>query len=444
MSNLRIVIGLTLLFTLVPFINGKCLKLQDTPLDEGEYKNVPIGEAFDLSNTDFYSTLTQGNTIIDKEQAKECFRLTEVTNGKAFLETSNTLESVYRSVSKEADLSSEFTYYITLKSSLQSISSSINWRNSQAKTSQVDYSHQVKTLSSEMACIREHFTESFKKDLETLDVDIQNPAVESSWQNYESFIKQYGSHIMSSIFYGARLQYFTATKSTEEISDEMLAARACAEVEGIKADNNFKIQGCASYSEEIRQKSQSISMQLKKFIRGGEKELRNQLLIAQALDPNVIKSFIDSADRYPQPIQYSLEPIWDLLPNDMAQQKANLYAYYTGYVQTGCIQKLAGDGSALKEFRKNPSDPKSFQCVIRSEGCHSGNDCNYNWGLAGCQCGGVTCVYHENGEPMVRNDPFGDLDDDMNRHCEYSTFSCDCYNNRPDYIVQWPTAPKAM
>lgn len=444
----------------LPLVYGKCTGRDDSyeqmlqEQDDGpvatktidDYKIFAIGEAFNLGNTDFYSTLTQGKAIIDRDSAKECFRFSDATDSSSSVETSTDLSNVYRSVSKEADLSADFTYYVSLKSSLQAISSSMKWERSKAKTSNVDYSSQVSILSLEAGCIRKYFTESFKADLETLDVKIERPELESSWRNYEAFVKRYGSHMMSRISFGARFQYFTATQSTESLSDNMMGARACADVEGTTpGDSPFKVQGCSAYTKEQREESQSYHMQLKKFIRGGDKKLRNQLLLAQTLDPDVIEAFINTANESPQGIRYAFEAIWDLLPNEMSQQKANFYAYYTGYVQTGCTQLLGSSPNfVIRQFRHDPQDASSFQCVTSSRGCHHNNDCSYSYGLAGCQCGGSTCVEYDGyGVPFIKTEPSGGIWDAVSEKCKYYFLQgCYCENNNPPFVLNWPTAPR--
>lgn len=409
-----------------------------------DYRDYPIGEAFDIPNTNFYSSLTQGNKIIKKQQAQGCFRITKTKHSQATLKISSDLESVYKSVSKEADLSADFTYFVTVKTSLRAISSSIKWTNSTAKSSQVDYSSQTSVISLDLSCIRKHLSHSFRKDLKTLDVKISKPELESSWKNYESFVKRYGTHVMSRIYFGARLQYFVATQSSSSISDEMMAARACVEVEGQFLRSPFKVHGCESYNSTKRQESSLYSMQLQKFIRGGDNNLRQQLLLADTMEPSMIENFINTAGQYPEPIRYAFNAIWDLFPNEMLQQKNNFYAYYTGYVQTGCTQLLGPSNYILRQFRHDPLDESSYQCVTRSRGCHQEDDCHYSWGQTGCLCGGPTCVeYATKGDPYIKDLPAGSIWDPVSAHCQYYVGTgCSCENRQAQFITKWPTKPK--
>ena len=408
-----------------------------------DYKLFPISEAFDLQTTDFYSSLTQGNAIIDKESAEECFRLADTPFSKAGLEISSDKRTTYQSVAKEVGLSTEFIYYVTLKASLQAISSSIEWKESTVKTSNIDYSSHVSTISLESACIRKHFTNSFIHELSNLESNINNPKAPSSWKSYENFIKRYGSHIISKITFGARLQYFTATQESHQFSDDAMGARACADVEGtISKEAPFKVQGCSSYSTNERKTAQQYNMQVKRFIRGGAKELRNKLLVSSKLDPKLVEEFINTAENTPQPIQYTFIPIWDLFPSDMHQQKANLFAYYTGYIQHHC-DYIDHNGYTIQEFRKDPNDPSSFQCVVRSHGCHSDDDCHYSYGQAGCQCGGPTCVeYYSSGRPYIKNEPSGSIWDPVNQKCKYRFLAgCYCENDMKNFVPRWPVGP---
>lgn len=408
-----------------------------------DYKLFPISEAFDLQTTDFYSSLTQGNAIIDKESAEECFRLADTPFSKAGLEISSDKRSTYQSVAKEVGLSTEFTYYVTLKASLQAISSSIEWKESTVKTSNIDYSSHVSTISLESACIRKHFTNSFIRELSNLESNINNPKARSSWKSYENFIKRYGSHIISKITFGARLQYFTATQESQHFSDDVMGARACADVEGtISEEAPFKVQGCSSYSTNERKTAQQYNMQVRRFIRGGTKELRNKLLVSSKLDPKLVEEFINTAENTPQPIQYTFIPIWDLFPSDMHQQKANLFAYYTGYIQHHC-DYIIDNGYIIQEFRKDPSDYNSFQCVVQSQGCHSDDDCHYSYGKAGCQCGGPTCVeYYSSGRPYIKNEPSGSIWDPVSQKCKYRFLvGCYCENDMKTFVPRWPVGP---
>lgn len=240
--------------------------------------------------------------------------------------------------------------------------------------------------------------EQFKKDFAELPVVVTDPHVATSWEPYRTFINRYGSHVMTAVYIGSRLQQWSLAKSSSNYNYSNFAARACAQVEG-PSGSGYSAQGCAGYTQEQKQKSLSFDMQTKLYVLGGTQETRAQLLNHRT--PELLEKFVQEADIADQPIRRGFKPIAEIMSyasgikgyKNIAQ---NMDAYYRGFYGFGCLPSVAPHTEVYLQKFVNVSSGglPSFACQIAAEGCHAEKtDCHIGGAIASeCYCYGPSCI----------------------------------------------------
>lgn len=195
------------------------------------------------------------------------------------------------------------------------------------------------------------FTQNFLADLSYLPADIANPSTTSSWSEYEWFLNKYGSHIVSKVYLGARLEHFATAESSSSYDESDFKARLCLDVEGLTPGKVFTVNGCNSFSKERREEAKQYNMRTVTHIRGGDPLIRSKL--HTNLDPTTVEELIESASSFPNPIKYEFMPIWKVLqslggPDEETYYKAlNLHAYYSGFRGFQCEERKSPSGKFI-------------------------------------------------------------------------------------------------
>ena len=63
--------------------------------------------------------------------------------------------------------------------------------------------------------------------LENLPLKIEKAWFHNSWKEYRTFLKKYGSHVITSVKHGSRFQQMVFAKSSESYSERDFQVRAC-------------------------------------------------------------------------------------------------------------------------------------------------------------------------------------------------------------------------
>ena len=392
-----------------------------------------IGNTFYLPHINLLETITGGQNIFNSTQLQKCVVQTSIQDDHNVLEWYKDNKVLYRAVADEAGLSGSYGGSFTLKTSLNSVYSTASWKMTEVKSSSLDYGSYKEIIEINKVCAfnQTMLTGNFFADLVSLPTMINNPSDANQWEQYDLFVKKYGSHVLSKVHLGARLQHFATTESSSSYNESAFMARLCLDVEGTVPGQTFSVTGCSAFSKEDRQSSEEYNMNLASFIRGGDPNIRAKLQVS--LDPTTIEQFIASAQNITNPIQYGFTPLWEVVSqldvpkSDMYYRALNMMAYYSGFMEYGCHKRFTAGGYTLQQLIELPQDRGHFQCQFAKEGCHSDSDCHIG-DVTVCYCYGDTCIKNDQyGRPQSQTSKTGSYDDGVNESCHYKVgVHCGC------------------
>lgn len=179
----------------------------------------------------------------------------------------------------------------------------------------------------------------FVNDLERLPVKIEKPWETNSWQPYRNFLREYGSHVVTSVTLGTSINQMTFTESSKSYSQRDFQVKSCAEFAGPISFGKLDVFACADVSKEELSNVSKMSTSDRLIIRGGTAETCNKLLNERSKD--LIEQFMNEASDSASSIQHTFRAIWDIVqsifevgsPNHIRAIK--LEQYYQGFLNYG-------------------------------------------------------------------------------------------------------------
>ncbi|XP_072037351.1 DELTA-alicitoxin-Pse2b-like [Amphiura filiformis] len=292
--------------------------------------------------------------------------------------------------------------------------------------------------------------EDLLSSFEKLPFSIKKPESLSGWKEYDNFLHQYGSHVVTSASYGSALYQHAFDRSSKLHTKQDFAIEVCAALSppGTIA---AKVSVCSGVT--IDQTLNTTSREIKKqFVaRGGSMKTRQQLYQDPTSDETRAK-FLGEAEESDEPISYAFMPIWGLLSLKYAETEhyprlVNLRSYYQGYLSYPCYggmsKSITDPIFVVRGSLKNPV----FKCVIPHRGCETDSDCKVyprTWPLSDdCFCKNNHCVKIEERKWItgeIRKIAFKDSESwgKWRGNCEIvNDNQCICTTQKNKGIVVW-------
>ena len=417
-----------------------------------------IGEAFYLPDSDLLGTFTEGASIF-QEIPKECIKYhnqSKTRNDRSFYEN---VESFYKSVAVSASISPDvtgpFTMGVTLSSASKSMSSgSVNVTGTSINLHTLKDYYRI----SKDCLNKEKFSKEFEEDFERLPTTIEDPSERSDWGDYNTFLKKYGSHILTAVHRGSRMVQWTFAKESKKYSEKDLALASCIKIANVPAQAALlSMNACGNYSKEDIQRGSEMSTSNKLTLLGGTIETRSKL--QQTRTPELIVQFMREAETHPSPAIYKFTSIWNVLKRRYIGQRQeplvralNLQAYYEGMLDFGCTRQVRGK-VVLRQFvlTSAPTSQPHYECRVPPPGCQTDSDCHYQW--VRCYCYGASCVdsrelYDSSSkikeERFIRKSKSGSFyKEGINNSCYHTLEGCKCNTNwEESWKTIWPADQK--
>ena len=418
-----------------------------------------LGNAFYLPGFNVLSHFTGGSVILEERRLNRCAVFSEVAQATRDFNFRHDTASTMSSMSTEANVSGSYDQLdLTLDATVKTATGydATTTTDIQALTLDVTFQRGVLDFIQDGDCwSADNLTTEFVDAFKALP-NVKSPHLAASWAPYVAFLRAWGSHIMVQQTLGSRFQQWESTRAASKVSQKTLAAKACANVEGVTAtDGGWSVKGCAAYSDDERRSSLSVSTNQAQNILGGTVETRQALL--KDVSKDSLDAFIDSADEADEAILHKWTPVWVLLAKvygsvcsasdksgcaDM-QRALNLEAAYEGWLAVGCPQVVARKQS-IQYMRVASTAPdtglQTYGCWAKKEGCIADADCS-NGGAIGtvCYCYGGGCVEKDKAQPInnpkaptgyrnkIRSDQSGSQASGVNQSCWYPFLaSCRC------------------
>lgn len=310
------------------------------------------------------------------------------------------------------------------------------------------------TFENNDVCRKDNLHPDFLRDFSRLPVHIKNPEDTSSWQEFYAFLNKWGSHVMTQITFGSRLEHWESHLDEGKLDLASLEAKACLAIEGPEPiADSLTTSLCSKYNKTKREEASKIATNDHTIIIGGTEETRNALTL-EGMSKENIKKFIESSPESNQAIGYNFTPIWEIYQQvsigkgcmddldkglkvskncDDLQRCLNLEAAYAFDI-VNCKQLKTTNDVVYQKFEATDieSPIKTYKCSVAKEGCsHTSTDCHYK--LGGCKAYGPSAFekgdeYGSSGlfRTKVRGLPEGGARDGINNSCNFNGIRCKC------------------
>ena len=379
-----------------------------------------LGAGFDLRKKNINEPLQflSGKRIFENTNIKDnkCFQFSRYQSDKPSMSYTKDTQELMHSIATANSLSASAPIEIatfSLSADVATKSDTKTQKNIQtAMLSLIDGYGSVSFLE-DTDCRSNNLTSEFKDDLQSLsNFSVTNPGERGSWTNYFAFFDKWGTHVMTQIVFGSKLQYWESIINNTEDSQNILQIKACLKAQ--QDMSNISAGVCSGYDESDIKKANRTSTNSNADILGGGDEIRRKIsnlyLNGQNASPEDITDFLKSSHESNQAIGYIFTPIWKLILQMSIGYCIDDYMKNIGEKSTQCkimqmannleaafafdtvnCQKLTSsiDNKIYQEFREFKTDNpiKEYQCFAAKTGCTSGSkDCHYNWGFTNPGC----------------------------------------------------------
>ncbi|KAJ7383082.1 hypothetical protein OS493_030969 [Desmophyllum pertusum] len=377
-------------------------------------ETVELGKAVNLRGVNLLDDFQQRERAIFESLPSKCF-LSETKNiqsSRKFFEYYANSKSFYKSLGTQSGLSVSLQSSYTLSATLNVATKSTSSKESKVSGMSLNIVASTKKILVRKGCLLGDessvtLKEEFVRKLEQLPVTIKKPWLENAWQAYRTFIRNYGSHVVTSVTRGTSFKLMTFAASSKSYSER-----------------DFQ----CSFEEEIRKPVTSCYT----------RNTRSNELISQLMN---------EATDYAASIEHTFTAIWDILrsrydvgsPNHV--RAINLENYFIGYLSYGCRLVESG-GIKLQKFDRTEGSTENsprFECSLAKEGCHGEDDCHYK-GYPGiwCSCRGSSCVRYKSvdqGGVRKQTAYANNKEDWAWQGCDWYLAGswCSCYNKNRDW-----------
>ena len=357
----------------------------------------PLGQGIFIPETNILGRFTGGIPIY-KNLSSSCFQTAPApcsSKGHAFYENT---KSFYHSVSTKTDLAISFEADFSLGFTLDVTTQSIAGNSRTVSGSSLNIFAETKETSIEECLATSQLNDQLVTDFKNLAATIDKPWNDESWQDYDVFLRQYGSHVIEAVTYGSSVRQYAFADIKKQYTEKNFNVRTCVDLFGILVLKIINITACSGITQEDIDVVEQMAMSDQLYVRGGTTDTRNKLI--EDPTPELIDQFLNEANYTNDPVRYHFRPIWEILEEQFKAtpyiaQAENLKYYYMGFLNFHCPYQKDGD-QVLQVFNVSEdtsSGVPGFACSLAPEGCHSDHDCHYEIGVY-CGCSGASCVQY--------------------------------------------------
>lgn len=418
-----------------------------------------LGKVINLGKTNLLEDFKEKETSIFEAFPSECFRKEKLNITRSLFEYYKSTKAFYSKLATQAGLDASLQSAYSLSATLDSVTESTS--SSESKVSGISLI--VEALTEKIHLNKDCLTDessklkqSFMDKLERLPLKIDEPWERNSWRPYKNFLDDYGSHIVTSVKRGVRIEQTSFSRSSKSYSERDFQVKSCVSFAGPTSVGKVGVSACANISKSESSKASDMSTTNKLLIRGGSRETRSQLLHDRS--KGVIQQLMNEAADTHSSVQHTFRAIWKVLqsrfpgsPNYV--RGLNLQYYYLGFLNYGCRYVKGGEGNNKVQIQKFDYTERSsdkypeFECSLAKEGCHSNEDCHYKpiW----CSCRGPTCVHYKTEEldtGASKESAYANTGEDWGwKGCDWKIAGswCACYNEHRDWRkVVWSLPSK--
>eukprot|EP00884_Botryococcus_braunii_P003110 jgi/Botrbrau1/127/Bobra.0022s0113.1 len=230
-----------------------------------------------------------------------------------------------------------------------------------------------------------HLTNDFWSAFKKLPANMGTPELDASvidsWRPYEEFVDKWGTHIVSEVHFGSKIELWASALMGASLTVDQLLKFACHTGLGF-----FKAMGqCKAFTEADLNAAASFQANGRFICTGGTMESREQFRTVK--DPISFGLFMASGKLGTTPVGFEYTPLWEVLEpyvvvskeaeDDLARVKT-LQTYYEAVVGLMCVNTQPQPGPSIKGMYLSPvaGHRGEFVCTRPCSGCASESQCS--------------------------------------------------------------------
>ena len=389
------------LFTLLTVVSRATCETTTTK------ETAELGKALNLRNIPLLKDFQEHERSIFESFRPNCFRKeTRKPKSSRFFEYYENNKAFYSSLGTESGLDVSLQSSYTLGASLKVATKSVSSKENKVSGMSLNVMAVKEKIFVKRGCLdgeEATLKKQFLEKLEFLPEKIVEPWEKNSWKLYRAFIREFGSHVVTSVSRGTSLKQMTFAESSKSYSERDFQVRSCLSFAGPTNVGKVGVSACTNVSKSEISKASRMSTSDKVFVLGGDPKTRNKLLDEKTRSTELIEQLMNEAGGdSASSIQHTFRAIWDILqsrfdpgtPNHI--RGINLENYFVGFLNFDCPYKQ-GRGVQIQKFdysKASEEESPEFECSLAKEGCHSDDDCHYVVG-PWCTCRGESCVRYK-------------------------------------------------
>lgn len=432
-------VPLMLVIYLTATFSSSTTRAQET-LKTGE--TTEIGKVINLAKINLMEDFKEHETSVFEPFPLPCYKKENLNFTRSYFEYYESTKAFFSKLATQAGLDASLQSSYSLGVSLSSVTQSTNSGASKVSGISLLVESLAEKIHLDKDCLYDEkyqFKKSFMDKLETLPLKIDEPWERNSWRPYYDFLELYGSHVITSVMRGARINQMSFARSSRSYSQREFQVKSCVSLGGPTSAGTVDVLACANVSSSEASKTSDMSTTDKLFIRGGRRETRSKL--SQWRSKELIEKLMSEAGDTHSSVQHTFKELWTVLQSRFPSGSSNyaralnLKNFYLGFLNYGC-PFIENGGLKIQKFdyTKRSSDLyPEFECTLAAEGCHSNDDCHYV--PIYCSCRGPTCVhynYKEQETGVQKETAFANTKTEWGWHgCDWKVHGsyCECYND---------------
>ena len=419
---------------------------------------VTLGQSFHLPDTDIINPFLEGYHIF-KPFDRSCYRWEKQRVTVDQRSTFENTESFYKHISTGSKLSVKLTGKYTMGMTLSVKTKSISSGIVDIKGTSIHVYTYANTSYLNDDCFKSsksQLTDDVMNMFDSLELNIIDPWKANSWTHYDTFLKTFGSHLVTKTYLGATARQWTFSKATAHYTDDQLRIRACVDFAGTTEVGKLNVSACSGVTKDEAESVAHLDTSNYLTIYGGSDETRNKFRSSRSKED--LNQLLNEGRAMQSPVSYEYMAIWEIFKgkffNDTARytKAMNLQQYYIGYKDFGCSnlqsRLQSGEVVQLRTFnysRDSKQELPKFHCILINRGCHSDGDCHIGGAGMVTFCYGNSCFEYKDPafgfkakSVVARYSKSGGHADGVNTSCRYkAAFKARCTENYFDKLVIW-------
>ena len=221
-----------------PFVLFACLMFVSASTSAPSAGKIEeLGKAIDLREANLLGDFQELERTIFEPFSPKCFidETKKIQSSRKFMEYYENSRAFYSSLATQSELDVSWQSSYTLGVSLQVATKSKSSQNNKVSGMSLNAVAISEKILVRRGCLEGDeatLTDRFLADLEDLPVKIEQPWEKSYWEAYNSFLKTYGSHVITSSTLGASFRQMIFAESSESYSERDFEVKSCLSLAG--------------------------------------------------------------------------------------------------------------------------------------------------------------------------------------------------------------------